>query len=63
MCVGLDLIHRGQPCPGLVRPPVVVLSLRHFHVVAEADQNLSLPQLLHGGPLAELRDGEELVNC
>lgn len=31
-----------ESCPGFVCPPVVVLRICHFHVVAEADEDLPL---------------------
>lgn len=50
-----DLVGRGQARPGLVGPPVVVLSFCHFHIVAEPDQNLPVPQLVHRGSLIQLK--------
>lgn len=55
----MNLVGSRQPSPRLVRPPVVVLGLGHFHVVAEADEDLCFPQLLHRRPLAELQEEEE----
>jgi len=48
------LVSGGEPGPGLIRPPVVVLGVRHLHVVTELE-DLGLPQLLHRGPLAQLQ--------
>lgn len=48
----------GEAGPGLVGPAVIVLSIGHLHVIAEADEDLPFSQLFHCGPLAELRDGE-----
>lgn len=49
------LVGGGQSRPGFVGTPVVVLSFGHLHVIAEADQDLSFPQLVHRRPLVELR--------
>lgn len=48
------LVGCSEPGPGLVSPPVVVLGVRHLHVVAESDEDLGLSQLLHRRPLAQL---------
>lgn len=48
-------VGSGESGPRLVGPAVVVLSVGHLHVVAEADEDLPFPELLHCGPLAELR--------
>lgn len=47
------LVLRGEPRPRFVRPPVVIVGLRHLDVVVKAD-DLLLLQLVHGGPEAEL---------
>ncbi len=52
------LICSRQSRPGLVCSPVVILSFGHFHIVTETDQNLSVPQLVNGGPLIQL-EGQE----
>lgn len=60
------LVGCREPSPGLVCSPVVVLSLCDLHIVAEADEDLRLPQLLNCRPLAELKDaGKKLCqsNC
>lgn len=48
------LVSCRQPSPGLVCSPVIVLSFGHLHVVTEADQNLSVSQLIYCGSLVEL---------
>lgn len=40
-----SLVSGGEPSPGLVRPTVVFVSLRHLDIVVEPD-DLPLPQLL-----------------
>ena len=51
-------VGSGEAGPGLVGPAVIVLSVGHLHVVAEADKDLPFPKLLHCGPLAELQGRE-----
>jgi len=57
------LVGGREAGPGLVGPAVVVLSVRHLHVVTEADQDLGLSQLLHRGPLAQLRKEKKRIRC
>ena len=42
----LRLVPRGQSRPRLVRPPVVLLRLRHFDIVVESDDLQSFPKQL-----------------
>lgn len=51
----LYLVGRGQSRPGFVCPSVIVLSFGHFHVIAESDQNLPVPQFIHRGSLIQLK--------
>lgn len=53
ICV-TGLVSRCESGPGLICPPVIVLGIRHLHVVTESDENFGLPQLLHRRPLAQL---------
>lgn len=49
------LVSCGESGPRLISPPVVVLGIRHLHIVAESDEDFGLSQLLHRRPLAQLR--------
>lgn len=49
------LVRCSESGPGLIGPPVVVLGIRHLHIVAESDEDFGLSQLLHRRPLAQLR--------
>lgn len=53
------LISCCESGPGLVCPPVVVLSVWHLHVVAESDEDFGLSQLLHRRPLAQLEQAHK----
>lgn len=55
ICIPTYLVCSSEACPGFISAPVVVLSVGYLYVIAEADQDLGLPQFLHRGPLAELR--------
>lgn len=48
-----SLVLGGEPRPRLIRSPVVVVRLRYFDVIVEAD-DLLLLQLVHGGSEAQL---------
>lgn len=50
-------VGSSEAGPRLVGPSVIVLSVGHLHVVAEADEDLSFSELFHCGPLAELQGG------
>lgn len=52
------LVCGGEAGPRLVGPAVIVLSICHLYVVAEADEDLSFPKFFHCGPLAELQEEE-----
>lgn len=47
------LVFRRQACPRFVRPPVVVVRLRHLNVIVETN-NFLLLQLVDRRPEAEL---------
>lgn len=51
---GPYLVSCRQSGPGFVCTPVVVLSFSHLHIVAEADEDFSFPQLVDCGPLVQL---------
>lgn len=48
------LVSCSESGPRLVSPPVVVLGVRHLHIVTESDQDFGLSQLLHRRPLTQL---------
>lgn len=49
-----SFVGSGEAGPRLVGPAVIVLSVSHLHIVAEADEDLPFPKFFHCGPLAEL---------
>lgn len=53
------LVSCCEPGPGLICPPVIVLGIRHLHVVTESDENFGLSQLLYSGPLAQLEQEQK----
>lgn len=53
------LVSCSESGPRLISPPVVVLGIRHLHIVAESDEDLGLSQLLHRRPLAQLERQQE----
>lgn len=60
MCASdTGLISCCESGPGLIRPPVIVLSVWHLHIVTEADEDFGLSQLLHCWPLAQLEEAHK----
>lgn len=48
------LVRSRKSCPGFVCSSVIILGFGHFHVVTETNQDFSVPQLIHCGPLVQL---------
>lgn len=59
LCGDTGLIGCCESGPGLICPPVIVLSVWHLHVVTEADEDFGLSQLLHRRPLAQLEQAHK----